>query len=252
MPRCLIALGSNVGDRAATLDAAVDQLRQTAGCSNVVASDWLETDPIGGPESQDPFLNGAAAFDATLDPNELLDLLLAIERSAGRERRIRWGPRTLDLDVLLYGDAVIRSPRLQTPHPRMSFRRFVMAPAATIAPAMRHPEIGWTLRGILEHLERAPHEIALFCQHPKWETQLVSQASEALGKSPCRIAAFDEATVQSRPTPRLVVLVGEQTWGEAQHRRITELGCGPRLLLSDADSPERWVGEIVAAAAAMH
>ncbi len=124
-----IALGSNLGEREANLRFAVDHLPGLRAVSGV-----YETDPVGGPDNQGPYLNMVAEVETRLDPFSLLAECRRIESAAGRERKVRWGPRTLDLDVLLYGDVRIDSEELTVPHPRMWERRFVLAPLAEIAP----------------------------------------------------------------------------------------------------------------------
>ncbi len=129
-----IALGSNLGDRHAHIRAALDALAALPRTTLLAASSIHETDPVG-PVTQGRFLNAAAAIDTSLPPRELLDRLLAIEQSRGRDRSAeqRWGPRTLDLDLLLYGSLVINEPGLVIPHPRLHERRFVLEPLAEIA-----------------------------------------------------------------------------------------------------------------------
>ena len=143
-----IALGANLGDRRAALEGAVQAVGAAALCRVVRVSRWIETEPVGGPP-QPPFLNGAAEVETLLGPRAFLDLLLAVERSFGRERRVKWGPRTLDLDLLLWGDAVIVEPGLTVPHPRMRERRFVLEPLSEIAPDIRVPGAGATVRELL-------------------------------------------------------------------------------------------------------
>ncbi|MDJ0953400.1 MAG: 2-amino-4-hydroxy-6-hydroxymethyldihydropteridine diphosphokinase [Acidimicrobiia bacterium] len=123
--RAAIGLGSNLGDRARHIADAVGALSELDTLVRV--SPLYETAPVGGPE-QGPYLNAVAVVDTELTPQELLQQCLAIERDAGRERRERWGPRTLDLDLLLYGDAEIDEDGLTVPHPRMTERRFVLEP----------------------------------------------------------------------------------------------------------------------------
>lgn len=136
MPTAYIGLGSNLGDREATIQAAI------AALPGVVAVSRLrETAPFGVLD-QPPFLNGAAVIETTLSPRELLDKLLAIERELGRERRERWGPRTIDLDLLLYGDAVVDEPGLTVPHPRLQERRFALEPLHELDPELVVPGRG--------------------------------------------------------------------------------------------------------------
>jgi 2-amino-4-hydroxy-6-hydroxymethyldihydropteridine diphosphokinase len=145
----LIGLGSNLGDRKAQLDAAVAALAAARGIVVQAVSGYHETAPVGGPECQGDYLNAAAAVETTLEPLELLHVLQEIERRAGRVRTVRWGPRTLDLDLLLFGDRVIESDELQVPHPRMAERLFVLAPLAEIAPGAVDPVTGQTIADLL-------------------------------------------------------------------------------------------------------
>jgi len=131
-----VGLGANLGDREATIRAAIVQLPGV-----VAVSPLRETDPVGVTD-QPQFLNGVAALETELAPRELLDVLLSVERRLGRERRERWGPRTIDLDLLLYGDEVIDEDGLTVPHPRLGERRFVLEPLADLAPKLVVPGLG--------------------------------------------------------------------------------------------------------------
>lgn len=142
--RAYIALGSNMGDKRAYLDFAVQKLGEEEDCRVVKVSDYIVTEPYGGVE-QDDFLNGALELSTLLDPEELLDRLHEIEAAASRERLIRWGPRTLDLDILLYDDLVYDSETLHIPHIELHKRDFVLIPLAQIAPWVRHPVLGKTI-----------------------------------------------------------------------------------------------------------
>lgn len=128
-----LALGSNLGDRAAHIDAALSALGANDATRVIAVSHLYETPPWG-PVPQGPYLNGCVAVETTLAPRALLDLCLAIERASGRERILRWGPRTLDVDILTYGSETIAEPDLTVPHPRMLERAFVLVPLMDIAP----------------------------------------------------------------------------------------------------------------------
>jgi pantoate--beta-alanine ligase len=156
MPTALIALGSNVGDRAAMLASAIELLRATPNIEVTRVSGWHETDPVGGPPDQGPYLNGAAVLTTSLDPESLLLALLAIEQQLGRVRTVKWGPRTIDLDLLLYDTLVVDKRELQIPHLRMAERRFVLQPAAEVAAEMRHPVLGLSIGELLARLKRGP------------------------------------------------------------------------------------------------
>ena len=144
-----IALGANLGDRQANMDRAVNALGETAGVRVTKMSSLIENPAVGGPEGSPPFLNGVVEVETDLPPRQLLDRLLEIERSLGRERREKWGPRVIDLDLLLYGDQVIAEPHLQVPHPLMHERRFVIEPLVEIAPQVVHPVLNKTMRELL-------------------------------------------------------------------------------------------------------
>jgi 2-amino-4-hydroxy-6-hydroxymethyldihydropteridine diphosphokinase len=137
-----IGLGANLGDREATIRAALERLDAEEGIEVVRVSSLRETDPVGY-EDQPPFLNGVAELETELPPGELLERLLAVERDLGRVRQgPRYGPRTIDLDLLLYGDALVDEPDLEIPHPRMTERRFVLEPLAELRPDLVIPGRG--------------------------------------------------------------------------------------------------------------
>jgi 2-amino-4-hydroxy-6-hydroxymethyldihydropteridine diphosphokinase len=131
--RSYLALGSNLGDRAEHLQHAVDELAAHRETTVVAISKVYATAPVGGPE-QDEYLNAVVGVDTTCSPHELLDLAHEIEKSANRVRTVRWGPRTLDVDVLLYDDLVLDDADLVIPHPRMWERDFVLVPLRDVAP----------------------------------------------------------------------------------------------------------------------
>jgi 2-amino-4-hydroxy-6-hydroxymethyldihydropteridine diphosphokinase len=147
-----VAVGANLGDRAANIVSAVESLGRTPGLSLVGQSTLIENPAVGGPVESPPFLNGIVELRTTLSPRELLDRLLEIERSLGRERRERWSPRTIDLDLVLYGNQVIDAPDLKVPHPLMHVRRFVVQPLAEIAPDVVHPILRKTVQELLDDL----------------------------------------------------------------------------------------------------
>lgn len=145
-----IGLGSNLGDRWSTLEGAVAELSRTPGVRLLRVSSLVDTDPVGPPQPR--YLNGVAEVETDLAPRALLDRLQSIEERFGRRREERWGPRTLDLDLLLCGEEVIDEPGLVVPHPRMAERAFVLAPLCELAPHLRHPALGRTLADLLADL----------------------------------------------------------------------------------------------------
>ena len=154
--RAYVALGSNLGEREATLEAALRELEEMPGTELVLRSRWIETAPVGGPPGQGAYLNGVAVLLTELEPLELLRRLLAIEARHGRDRAQeseRNAPRTLDLDLLEVGTRRVEEPELSLPHPRMERRRFVLEPLAEIEPEHVLPS-GTTVRARLAELER--------------------------------------------------------------------------------------------------
>ena len=150
MGRVAIALGSNLGDRQGHLDHAVSRLHGLL--RRLTVSQYRDTAPVQVRGPQRLFLNAAATGETTLSARELLDALLAIERERDRERPFPNAPRTLDLDLILYDDAVIDEPGLIVPHPRFRERRFVLEPLAEIAPALVDPVTGLSMRELLARL----------------------------------------------------------------------------------------------------
>jgi 2-amino-4-hydroxy-6-hydroxymethyldihydropteridine diphosphokinase len=146
-----IGIGSNLGDREQNLARAIELLSAEDGIDIAAVSEIRETEPVG-PVSQGPFLNGAVRIETDLGPRELLERLLAVEQRLGRVRRERFGPRTIDLDLLLYGDEAVDEPGLTVPHPRLHERRFALEPLSDLAPGLEIPGNG-PISGLLAELE---------------------------------------------------------------------------------------------------
>ena len=147
-----IGLGSNLGDRKSTLRDALDSLDARPDVEVVRVSELRETKPVGGPP-QGNFVNGAAELRTTLEPEELVETLHEVEAEFGRTREVRWGPRTLDMDLLLYEDRHIDTPDLKVPHPRLHQRRFVLEPLWDLCPNRKHPVLKKTIRRLLAELD---------------------------------------------------------------------------------------------------
>ena len=150
--RAYLAVGSNMGDREKDIWDAVDALKAHPQIRVIKVSQMIETKPYGGVE-QDDFLNGALEIETLLPPEELLSTLHDIENAADRERILRWGPRTLDLDILFYDKLVYESDSLVIPHPDMENRNFVLEPLSTLAPNYRHPVLQKTVSRLLRELK---------------------------------------------------------------------------------------------------
>ena len=155
MSRAYVGLGANLGDREATIRRAVALLAGDPDVEVVAVSTLRETDPVGYAE-QPRFLNGVAAVETDLAPRELLERLLAVELALGRTREgSRWGPRTIDLDLLVHGSAVVDEPGLRVPHPRLAERRFVLEPLFELDPRLVVPGAG-PVATLLASLESSP------------------------------------------------------------------------------------------------
>jgi len=154
--RVYLSLGSNLGDRAGNLERAVSLLEKLERSRLLVVSQYYETEPVGDIE-QPPFLNLAAAIETGLDPLELLAALKGTERAMGRESSARWGPRLIDIDIVLYGDRVVATSELTIPHPRFRDRAFVLRPLAEIGGRVIDPVTGSTV-----------DELAATCSDRRW------------------------------------------------------------------------------------
>jgi 2-amino-4-hydroxy-6-hydroxymethyldihydropteridine diphosphokinase len=151
MPSVYIGIGSNLGDRQKNCLSAVERMDRMADCRITGYSDWFLTKPVGV-EGQEWYVNGVASLTTDISPQDLLKRLLKIEADMGRIRKERWGPRNIDLDILLFGQEIIHESNLKIPHPRMHLRRFVLEPMSQLAPNLVHPALGLSMKGLLENL----------------------------------------------------------------------------------------------------
>jgi len=153
MTKAYLGLGTNLGQKKENLEKALEILNSHGSVQVLKVSSFYETDPVGY-ENQDIFLNAAVVCETSLGPYELLDFIQEIEKALKRVREIRWGPRTIDVDILLYDSLeLLDEPRLIIPHPRMVEREFVLVPLSEIAPEMVHPGTGKSIALLLEELK---------------------------------------------------------------------------------------------------
>ena len=170
MVRVALGLGSNIGDAPAHFAAAIAELRAIGSIEKI--SPYYRTAPVGGP-GQDDYLNAVVLLTTELPPRELLAVTTRIEAGRGRTRRERWGPRTLDIDILLYGDSVVDDPGLTIPHPRMMERRFVLAPLLDVWPDAKLPG-GRSLVDFLPAVaDQEVEQVARFTPAPTWAAPLL-------------------------------------------------------------------------------
>lgn len=165
MTRVYFSIGSNLGDRAATLRQAVDDLSRIGEIVRV--SSLYETEPVGYVD-QPRFLNAVVEVETDLQPALLLEQTMAIEQAHARQRRFANAPRTLDIDILLVDDLIIQSEALTVPHPRLQDRAFVLVPLAEIAPDVRHPLLGDSARDLLQKLSGAQRDEVRVLRGPEW------------------------------------------------------------------------------------
>lgn len=210
MPRALISIGSNLGNRQLFIDSAVDQLRAHTHIHNLAIATLSESEPIGGPDGQGRFLNGAAVFDTSLSANELLAVLQQIENDADRTRDIRWDARTFDLDLALYDNQIIDSESLIVPHPRMISRKFILQPAAEIAGDIVVPSTGWTIKQHLHHLQNSENSYLVFAAAEPIRDRLQGELQEATATPDVTVLLAADPSVHVPPTgTRLAIIVGQ-------------------------------------------
>lgn len=270
-PLALIGLGSNLADRKANLDGAIAALGQVSGVNLRDVSSYHETPAVGGPAGQGAFLNAVATAEPTLEPHALLGILRAIESQFGRQRTVRWAERTLDLDLLVFGEEVIETAELIVPHPRLVFRRFVLAPAAEVARDAVEPWTERTVSDLLANLDRRPSMVVL----DQADSQSIGQSGvrpsllgtvfhllverlSAIGLTSMEAIDFDQLTGGNAGDRWLVAdsaacRVLEPTFSVAcpgTDRRALRREPGTPILVPESDDPVQIVSEIIATCAA--
>ncbi len=232
MPQCLVGLGSNLGKPKINLERAVEELHAADGVSVTGISSWYSSEPIGGPSGQGLFLNGAVTLETDRDAAQLLCLLHETESALGRRRKVRWEPRVVDLDLLLYDELVIDNNGLRVPHPWMAIRPFVLSPAAEIAAEWIHPEIQWTISQLWEHATRSPKIIVIVNSTDALFSELSVELSDILRLSPIRLPHTDPLLPSGFHRSEAVELaLGRSRW---LSERLDKLkGIGTDAILAD-------------------
>jgi 2-amino-4-hydroxy-6-hydroxymethyldihydropteridine diphosphokinase len=265
MAQCLIGLGSNLGDSDATILAAWQGIGQFPDTQTLKLSSVVTTQPAGGPVGQSPFRNAVGLIQTSLVPEHLLRQLLELEEALGRVREHRWGPRSIDLDVLLYECVELATANLILPHPRMAFRRFVLEPAVQIAPDFVYPTNGWSIKQLLEHLNLAKQALLVVSLDPKVASDAIRLVADRIELAAEGWTILGETTIEagSASTPltrrfKLIVIVdlsGDDSMAANLQRNtwrtmIRRQDVGPVLWLNTA-SADVVADEVVAAIAAM-
>ena len=194
MAQCLISFGSNLGDRLELIRAAAQRISEDANVQGIQCARLFETPSVGGPSGQGAFLNTVAVIETSYSTEEVLSLLQSTEQSLGRVRKQRWDERSIDLDVVLYGDFVGESFRLKLPHPRYTARSFVLTPALDVAGHWRDPRFDWSLAQLHEHLCAGPASIALEGGQREFRRELCRRVQSLHGVA-ARIADRAEMSV---------------------------------------------------------
>jgi 2-amino-4-hydroxy-6-hydroxymethyldihydropteridine diphosphokinase len=232
MPIALLALGSNLGDRRDYLLRALDALRAQPGIIVERISSLVETAPVGGPPGQGHYLNAAALLRTDRTPDDVLRVLLEIETSLGRVRDLRDGPRTIDLDLLLYDDIIRDDPSLTLPHPRMHQRLFVLQPLAEIAPGVVHPVLKRTVADLLADLQ----DVRPFGPSPGRELAglraVITGSTSGIGQAIARVLATGGADV---------IVHGRRSRDTAESiaADLRQLGVRSDVILADLREPDQ-------------
>ncbi len=209
MADCLIAFGSNQGDSGAIHELVTKSFESSADIDLIAASSTIKTVPVGGRKGQNEYLNGVFRIQTTLDPRELHGQLMGMELKLGRAKRQRWDARIVDLDLLLFGDQIIAEQDLTVPHPRMSFRRFVLEPATEIAAEMVHPDSGLSISELLDRINQRENYLLWVTDRISQSRAIADQCGEIL--SDWTIEFVDSLPKQPNSIPKLVVRdVGRQ------------------------------------------
>ena len=248
MTAAWIGLGANLGDASAAFDAALAQLNAHPQVSVLTRSGLYQTAPVGQ-VAGNVFLNAACCVETSLAPLELLDVLQSIEKQRGRQRGIQWGPRTLDLDLLFFGEQLIDSPRLTVPHPGAWYRRFVLDPLIEIAPEWKHPLFQVSLSELRNRLQTRPLHIVLA---PHWTALCESSRDQIDSQFPgiTLVADHSPSATKERNTSPLRLKLHSDDWKATTDAANSKL---PDLLTADlAASPGEPLEKVIDFLTAIH
>ena len=227
MIESLVAVGSNLGDRGKSIEQAIQLLDADDRIEQLTHSNLIETAPIGGSPEDPSYLNGAIRFVTTHSAESLHQRLIAIEKKLGRERNVRWASRTIDLDLVGFGDQIVQSEALSVPHPRMSFRSFVLKPLCELAPGWVHPQLDLSVKKLYAQLKNGRDQIAV-------SREILPLVTLEL-QTHKKLAPIEVVPVVKATNPKLSILMSQNS------RHL-----GPRLLLTESPS-SAWRQEVRAA-----
>lgn len=247
----LIAFGANEGDCEATLTTTLQLFADEPGILQLSSSSPHKTKAITGAQtaSQSDYLNAAIRLETVLTATQLYEFMVSLENRLCRQREQRWGPRTIDLDLLLFGDKQLQEEGLTIPHPRMSFRRFVLAPANEIAAEMVHPVSGMTLQQLLNHLENTDEVIVAITNDEKFVESLAKELSFEI-----RIATDRLEFIKLSSDARLVVSIFDESNPELEIESLMRFAknfAGPTLEIDPSLGSQVALQELSAASEAM-
>lgn len=249
MPRCYLALGGNLGDTSVTFRQVFTRLN-CADCTVHAVSRFYCT-PAVGDRSGGAFLNAAVSIDTGWSAQALLDQLQTIETEFGRMRNVRWGPRTLDLDLLFYGDESFETPRLTVPHPACWYRRFVLDPLTEIAPDLIHPARRLSIRSLRERLLPRPLPVALAGGDLQDRLELIDHLSRAFPQAEIIdwLATSVDETRRSTVEPAFIFWLGRDSPESGNDARFAALPELPRLPVpATSGSAEEFVRYVLQSA----
>ena len=275
MTDAFVAFGSNLGDKTKNFSRVLDCFSELAGCSVVKCSELFETVPVVNDESEQPgYLNACIWLKTDQPCGDFFAAVASIESNLGRQRHAKWAPRTVDLDLLIFGDDLIWEPGICVPHPRMSFRQFVLQPLLEISPALVHPFARVTIQQLVSQLSENENVISIRCDESEknaecvgrfladrhHEVHFVSATKIKLAKhtssNQCQnweliFTSLDENQNKIEFSPKLAIDVFHELGTQQLQALRVQTHRGPHLLLDDGPVSESLASELLAAIDAM-